>query len=79
SLPIAATDGTLTRRFTNPAIQGNAFLKTGTLTGVKALAGYLQLPNNRRFVFVAMMNHANADGAVEALDSAVEWVFASVR
>lgn len=79
SLPIAATDGTLARRFTNGAANGNAFLKTGTLTGVKTLAGYLQLPNNRRFIFVGMMNHANAERAVDALDSTVDWVFAQTR
>jgi serine-type D-Ala-D-Ala carboxypeptidase/endopeptidase (penicillin-binding protein 4) len=75
SLPIAATDGTLARRFTNGAANGNAFLKTGTLTGVKTLAGYLQLPNNRRYIFVGMINHANAERAVDTLDSAVDWVF----
>jgi serine-type D-Ala-D-Ala carboxypeptidase/endopeptidase (penicillin-binding protein 4) len=79
SLPIAATDGTLSKRFTNQAAQGNAFLKTGTLTGVKTLAGYLQLPNNRRFVFVGMLNHPNADGGNDGLDSAVDWVYQNVR
>ncbi len=79
SLPVAATDGTLSRRFANQAAQGNAFLKTGTLTGVIALAGYLRLPGNRPFLFVAMMNHPNANGATDALDAAVDWVFHSVK
>lgn len=79
SLPIAATDGTLTRRFTNQAAQGNAFLKTGTLTGVKTLAGYLSLPNQRKFIFVGMINHANAEAAVGALDTAVDWVYQRVK
>jgi serine-type D-Ala-D-Ala carboxypeptidase/endopeptidase (penicillin-binding protein 4) len=79
SLPIAATDGTLSRRFVNAAANGNAFLKTGTLTGVKTLAGYLQLPGNRRFIFVGMINHANADAAVEVLDRAVDGVFRSAK
>jgi serine-type D-Ala-D-Ala carboxypeptidase/endopeptidase (penicillin-binding protein 4) len=79
SLPVAAIDGTLSKRFTNQAAQGNAFLKTGTLTGVKTLAGYLQLPNKRRFLFVGMLNHANADGANESLDAAVDWVYQSVK
>jgi serine-type D-Ala-D-Ala carboxypeptidase/endopeptidase (penicillin-binding protein 4) len=79
SLPVAATDGTLSKRFTNQAAQGNAFLKTGKLTGVKTLAGYLQLPNSRRFLFVGMLNHANADGANEVLDAAVDWVYQNVK
>ncbi len=79
SLPIAATDGTLAKRFTNQAAQGNAFLKTGTLTGVKTLAGYLQLPNNRKFLFVGMLNHARADGGNDGLDSVVDWVYRNAK
>jgi serine-type D-Ala-D-Ala carboxypeptidase/endopeptidase (penicillin-binding protein 4) len=79
SLPIAATDGTLSRRFSNAAAQGNAYLKTGTLTGVIALAGYLRLPGNRPFLFVSIMNHPNANGATDALDRAVDWVFQTVQ
>jgi serine-type D-Ala-D-Ala carboxypeptidase/endopeptidase (penicillin-binding protein 4) len=80
SLPIAATDGTLSKRFANHLAQGNAFLKTGTLTGSKTLAGYLQIPNSpRRFIFVAMINHPNAEIAVEALDDAVDWVYQTVK
>jgi serine-type D-Ala-D-Ala carboxypeptidase/endopeptidase (penicillin-binding protein 4) len=75
SLPIAATDGTLTKRFNNQAAEGNAYLKTGTLTGVRALSGYLMLPGKRLVVFVAMINHPKADAGVKAMDAAVDWVF----
>ncbi|TAG46947.1 MAG: D-alanyl-D-alanine carboxypeptidase/D-alanyl-D-alanine-endopeptidase [Betaproteobacteria bacterium] len=75
SLPVAATDGTLSRRFNNMAADGNAFLKTGTLDGVKTLAGYLMLPDKRLVLFVGFINHPNADAGVKALDAAVEWVY----
>jgi serine-type D-Ala-D-Ala carboxypeptidase/endopeptidase (penicillin-binding protein 4) len=75
SLPIAATDGTLSRRFNNMAADGNAFLKTGTLDGVKTLAGYLMLPDKRLVAFVGFINHPNAEAGVKALDAAVEWVY----
>jgi serine-type D-Ala-D-Ala carboxypeptidase/endopeptidase (penicillin-binding protein 4) len=79
SLPIAATDGTLTKRFNHRAAEGNAFLKTGTLTGVKSLAGYLRLPDGRLLLFVGIVNHANAESSTQALDSAVEWVYQNVK
>jgi serine-type D-Ala-D-Ala carboxypeptidase/endopeptidase (penicillin-binding protein 4) len=75
SLPIAATDGTLIKRFNNQAAEGNAFLKTGTLVGVKTLAGYLMLPGKRRVIFVGMINHPRADAGVKSLDLAVDWMF----
>jgi serine-type D-Ala-D-Ala carboxypeptidase/endopeptidase (penicillin-binding protein 4) len=75
SLPIAATDGTLTKRFNNQAAEGNAFLKTGTLVGVKTLSGYLMLPGKRRVIFVGMINHPRAEAGVKSLDLAVDWMF----
>ncbi len=75
SLPLAAIDGTLTKRFVNRQAEGTAYLKTGTLTGVKALAGYLLLPNDRKMIFVGMINHGNAEAGQRALDAAVEWVY----
>ena len=75
SLPVAAIDGTLTKRFVNHQAEGAAYLKTGTLTGVKALAGYLLLPNDRKMIFVGMINHGNAEAGQKALDAAVDWVY----
>ena len=75
SLPLAATDGTLTKRFVNHQAEGTAYLKTGTLTGVKALSGYLLLPNDRKMIFVGMINHGNAEAGQKALDAAVDWVY----
>jgi serine-type D-Ala-D-Ala carboxypeptidase/endopeptidase (penicillin-binding protein 4) len=77
SLPLAATDGTLAKRFTNQLADGSAYLKTGTLTGVKALAGYLLLPGERKMIFVGIINHGNADAGQRALDAAVDWVYQS--
>lgn len=70
-------DGTLAKRFVNQLAEGRAYLKTGTLTGVKALAGYLLLPDDRKVLYVAFINHANAESAQRALDAGVDWVFQS--
>ncbi len=44
SLAVAATDGTVQRRFQNGTVAGQALLKTGTLDGARALAGYVHRP-----------------------------------
>ena len=75
SLAVAAMDGTLQRRFQNGSVAGQALLKTGTLEGVRALAGYLIDAEGRRFVIVAIVNHANAERAQAALDFLVQWVY----
>ena len=41
SLAVAAIDGTVERRFQNGTVAGQALLKTGSLEGVRALAGYV--------------------------------------
>ncbi|MCX8098299.1 MAG: D-alanyl-D-alanine carboxypeptidase/D-alanyl-D-alanine-endopeptidase [Casimicrobiaceae bacterium] len=73
SLPVAGVDGTLARRLTGGTTQGRAFLKTGTLAGVKSLAGYLERPDGRRLLFVGFVNHPHAEAAEGALDFAVQW------
>ena len=75
SLAVAAMDGTVQRRFQNGSVAGQALLKTGTLEGVRALAGYVIEGQGRRFVVVALVNHANAAKAQGALDFLVQWVY----
>jgi D-alanyl-D-alanine carboxypeptidase/D-alanyl-D-alanine-endopeptidase (penicillin-binding protein 4) len=77
SLPLSATDGTLKRRFRAPEMQGRLRMKTGSLTDVTALAGYVSAASGRTFVTVVILNHPSASqGAGEALQTAlVEWVF----
>ena len=75
SLAVAAMDGTVQRRFQNGSVAGQALLKTGTLEGVRALAGYVIDAEGRRFVVVAIVNHPNAARAQAALDFLVQWVY----
>lgn len=51
TLPVAGVDGTLEKRMTDTAAQGNVQAKTGTVTGVSALAGYLTAPDGHRVAF----------------------------
>ena len=73
SLPVAGLDGTARRAV---SASGRAHFKTGSLANVAALAGWIHLPNGRRVVLVAMINHPQATGPEvrAALDSLVRWV-----
>jgi D-alanyl-D-alanine carboxypeptidase/D-alanyl-D-alanine-endopeptidase (penicillin-binding protein 4) len=69
SLPIAAADGTLRKRFADLGPQLR--LKTGTLDGVRALAGYWQAADGRRLAIVAIVNSPRAAELVPSLDRVV--------
>jgi serine-type D-Ala-D-Ala carboxypeptidase/endopeptidase (penicillin-binding protein 4) len=76
SLSIAGIDGTVVgMRNRNPTSEalGNAQLKTGTLNGVTALAGYATGRSGQRYSIVAIINHPHAQSARPALDKLVEW------
>lgn len=77
SLAVAATDGTLQRRFRHGSVAGHGLLKTGTLEGVRAIAGYVIDASARRWVVVALVNHPNAARAQAAIDTLVQWVYTS--
>ncbi len=74
TLPIAATDGTLKRRFRGSTLAGNAHLKTGTLRDVSALAGYVDGASGQRVSFVMLVNHPNANRSEAAQRALLEWV-----
>lgn len=50
-LPIAGVDGTLGKRMRSGAAHDNVKAKTGTVTGVSALAGYCTAANGHRLCF----------------------------
>jgi serine-type D-Ala-D-Ala carboxypeptidase/endopeptidase (penicillin-binding protein 4) len=75
SLAVAAMDGTVERRFQNVNVAGQALLKTGTLEGARAIAGYVIDADGRRWALAAIANHPNANNAQSALDFFVQWVY----
>lgn len=72
SLPVAGIETTARRAV---AASGRAHLKTGSLDGVAALAGYVHGEDGRRHVLVAILNHPKAGGAESraVLDEVVRW------
>ncbi len=76
SMPIAGVDGTLARRFNQSSAAANAWLKTGGLNDVRALAGYLRRSDGKQFAYVGILNHPRAPQAFGVLERAVEWTYA---
>lgn len=74
SLPVAAVDGTMRRRLKSAEIAGQAHIKTGSLSGVRSIAGYVLDAKGNRAVVVFMVNHANAFNAQAAQDAMLGWV-----
>ena len=75
SLPIVSVDGTMKKRLNQHRIAGHAHIKTGTLDGVKTLAGYVFDKQGRRIVVVCMINHPNAAAGQAAQDALLEWIY----
>ncbi len=51
SFPVAGVDGTLEKRMTNSTSFNNVHAKTGSLSGVSSLSGYLTTKNNHQLAF----------------------------
>ena len=77
SLPIAGVDGTLSRRMRGGAAAGRAFLKTGSLSDTRALAGYVAARSGKVYAVALLVSHAHAARATPVLDALVEWLAAN--
>jgi D-alanyl-D-alanine carboxypeptidase/D-alanyl-D-alanine-endopeptidase (penicillin-binding protein 4) len=56
-LPVAAQDGTLSGRFTETAAANRIHAKTGSLSHVSALSGYIQRPTGNWVAFCILVNN----------------------
>jgi D-alanyl-D-alanine carboxypeptidase/D-alanyl-D-alanine-endopeptidase (penicillin-binding protein 4) len=75
SLPLAAVDGTMKKRLSDAEVAGQAHIKTGSLTGVHSIAGYVLDAQGRRLVVVSIVNHPNAVNAQAAQDALLAWIY----
>ncbi|QID16755.1 D-alanyl-D-alanine carboxypeptidase/D-alanyl-D-alanine-endopeptidase [Nitrogeniibacter mangrovi] len=75
SMAVAGIDGTARRRLRDSPAQGTAHIKTGTLNGVRAMAGYVIDRKGQRHVVAMLVNHPNAGASREAQDILLEWVW----
>ncbi len=74
SLPIVGIDGTMKKRLVDSQASGRAHIKTGTLDGVKTAAGYALDAQGRRYTFVFLINHPQAQAGGPAIDALLLWV-----
>lgn len=79
ALPMAGVDGTARRRLRDSPASGRAHVKTGTLDGVRAIAGYVLDRDGRRHAVVMMVNDPAAAASAAAQDALLEWVWAGAR
>lgn len=63
SLAIAGQDGTLASRLRDPPANGRILAKTGTLTGVSALAGYVCGDDGPLLAFALLLNNGSSGAA----------------
>ncbi|MGQ0442563.1 MAG: D-alanyl-D-alanine carboxypeptidase/D-alanyl-D-alanine endopeptidase [Methylophilaceae bacterium] len=75
SMPILSLDGTVQKRFENSPISGRAHLKTGSINGVSAIAGYLLDAQNHRHVMVMFVNHHKAAASKNAQDALISGLY----
>jgi len=75
SLPLVAYDGTMKRRLRSESVAGQAHIKTGSLSDVRSLAGYVLDSRGRRYAVVFFVNHPNAGATQAAQDALLEWVY----
>ncbi|OFW05545.1 MAG: D-alanyl-D-alanine carboxypeptidase/D-alanyl-D-alanine-endopeptidase [Acidobacteria bacterium RIFCSPLOWO2_02_FULL_68_18] len=70
ALPVAGRDGTLAARMRGTAAEGNVRAKTGTMTNIRTLAGYVRTRDEETLAFAIMADafEGSGDAAVEAID-----------
>jgi D-alanyl-D-alanine carboxypeptidase/D-alanyl-D-alanine-endopeptidase (penicillin-binding protein 4) len=70
-LPIAGVDGSLATRMKGTPAEGNVRAKTGTMSNIRTLAGYVTTRDAERLAFAILMNNFDGTGAQanDALDA----------
>jgi serine-type D-Ala-D-Ala carboxypeptidase/endopeptidase (penicillin-binding protein 4) len=70
TLPVAGRDGTLQHRMVGTPAEGKVVAKTGTMTGVRALAGYIETADGEILAFAMIAN--NFVVPVKSVDATME-------
>ena len=72
SLPIAGRDGTLANRMKGTPAEGNARAKTGSMTAVRGISGYVTSADGEPLVFSILANNYDTPSAtITATEDAI--------
>ena len=63
------------KRLKDNGIVGQAHIKTGSLDGIKTMAGYVLDKHGRRWALAFFVNHPNAGQSGAAQDALLEWIY----
>jgi D-alanyl-D-alanine carboxypeptidase/D-alanyl-D-alanine-endopeptidase (penicillin-binding protein 4) len=71
ALPVAGIDGSLVNRMRGTAAERNVRAKTGTMSNIRSLAGYVTTADGERLAFVTIVNNFEGPGVVanQAIDA----------
>jgi D-alanyl-D-alanine carboxypeptidase/D-alanyl-D-alanine-endopeptidase (penicillin-binding protein 4) len=71
ALPVAGFDGSLANRMRGTPADGNVRAKTGTMSNIRSLAGYVTTRDGERLAFVIVVNNFEGTGATanQAIDA----------
>ncbi|MDO4906119.1 MAG: D-alanyl-D-alanine carboxypeptidase/D-alanyl-D-alanine-endopeptidase [Lautropia sp.] len=76
SLPVVGIDGTMRTRLRHDPVAGQAQMKTGTLSDVRAIAGYVTAASGQRYAVSLMINgRFDARRALAGQDELLRWVY----
>lgn len=73
-LPVAGVDGTLANRMRDTAAAGNVQAKTGSMSFVNALAGYVTTKSGQRLAFAIVLNNYRAPAGALPVSAEVDAV-----
>jgi D-alanyl-D-alanine carboxypeptidase/D-alanyl-D-alanine-endopeptidase (penicillin-binding protein 4) len=80
SLPIAGVDGTIRTRMRDTPAQGNLHAKTGTLSMVRSLSGYVRTADGRLLEFSMLCNNwTTPQAAVDRVQDTIGAALAQLR
>lgn len=72
TLPVAGVDGTLERRMKTSKAYNNVHAKTGTISGVSALSGFLTAANGNKIAFsILMQNHVKKTSVARSIQDEI--------
>ena len=81
SLPLAGSDGTMRnrlmtqlRKFLHLKKKPEARIKTGSLSDVRAISGYVISKSGKMYAVTSFINHPNAWRGLEAHDQLLAWL-----